>query len=142
MITQSVINWSFSDRRVRRKIPISVSYECDLRKAMSLMEQAAHDIHRVLKSPAPAARLMGFGDNGVDLELRLWIEDPQSGVVNVASEVMLAIWDAFHEEGIDFPFPQRVVHFANDMPMAAPQSVQAEDADLEQDPALDAGKKS
>ncbi|GER08264.1 mechanosensitive ion channel protein [Iodidimonas muriae] len=138
MITQSVINWSFSDRRVRRKIPISVSYECDLRKAMSLMEEAAHDIHRVLKSPPPAARLMGFGDNGVDLELRLWIEDPQSGVVNVASEVMLAIWDAFHKEGIDFPFPQRVVHFAN----ATPPKESVAPSNEEQDPGSDAGKKS
>ena len=35
-------------------------------------------------------------------------------MVNVASEVMLAIWDRFHEAGIEFPFPQRVVHMAKD----------------------------
>ena len=112
MITQPVINWSFSDRKVRRKIQVSVAYSTDLREAMRLMEEAAMGVSRVLGDPAPASRILAFGDNGVELELRIWIEDPQSGVVNVASEVMLAIWDRFHEAGIEFPFPQRVVHMA------------------------------
>ena len=119
MITQPVINWSFSDRRVRRKIPVSISYDSDLRRAMAIMEEVAREVPRVLRNPPPVARLMRFGDNGVDLELRLWIEDPQAGVVNVASDVMLAIWDRFHEEGIVFPYPQRVVHFAKDGQEAA-----------------------
>ncbi|GAB4573194.1 MAG: mechanosensitive ion channel [Rhodothalassiaceae bacterium] len=116
MITQPVINWSFSDRRVRRKIPVSVAYESDIRKAMALMEEAARSVPRVLRNPPPVSRLMGFGDNGVDLELRLWIEDPQSGVVNVASDVMLAIWDLFHEHDIIFPFPHRVIEFKGKPP--------------------------
>jgi small-conductance mechanosensitive channel len=112
MITQPVINWSFSDSRVRRKIALGVSYDSDIRKAMRLMEEAALGVDRVLENPAPVARLMGFGESSVDLELRLWINDPQAGVVNVSSDVMLAIWDSFHREGIEFPFPQRVVHMA------------------------------
>ncbi len=113
MITQPVVNWSFSDRKVRRRVKVGVSYNSDIHKAMALMEEAALTVDRVLPDPEPAARLLGFGDSAVDLELRIWIEDPQSGVANVASEVMLAIWDRFHEAGIEFPFPQRVVHFAN-----------------------------
>lgn len=113
MITQPVINWSFSDRKVRRKIPVAVSYESDLRHVLALMEEVAVGIPRVLKEPKPVGRLMGFGDSAVNLELRIWIEDPQSGVINVASEVMLAIWDRFHAEDIEFPFPQRVLHFAD-----------------------------
>jgi small-conductance mechanosensitive channel len=120
MITQPVINWSFSDRKVRRKIPVSVSYRTDLRRAMAIMEEASVEIPRVLKDPPPSARLLGFGDNGVNLELRAWIEDPRSGVANVASDVMLAIWDRFHEEGIEFPYPQRVVHFAGPPPGPVP----------------------
>jgi len=113
MITQAVINWSFSDRKVRRKIEVAVAYSTDLRQAMRLMEEVALTVERVLPDPAPASRILAFGDNGVELELRIWIEDPQSGVINVASDVMLAIWDRFHEAGIEFPFPQRVVHMAD-----------------------------
>ncbi|MCH7995665.1 MAG: hypothetical protein IIB57_14645 [Planctomycetes bacterium] len=43
----------------------------------------------------------------------MWISDPQNGVYNVSSDVMLEIWDKFHEEGIEFPFPQRVIHYAD-----------------------------
>jgi len=113
MITQPVINWSFSDRKVRRKIPVQISYDADPREAMRIMEDAAKGVPRVLPDPAPAARLLGFGESGVDLELRVWIEDPQAGVINVASDIMLAIWDGFHAAGIGIPYPQRVVHFAS-----------------------------
>lgn len=114
MITQSVINWSHSDTYVRRHIPIMISYEDDPRKAMDIMVEEASKHKRTLVNPAPVTRLLNFGDNGIELELRLWISDPQNGVANVASDVMLSIWDRFKEEGISFPFPQRVVYIKNE----------------------------
>ncbi len=114
MITQPVINWSHSHRLVRRRVPVQVSYNSDIRKAMDLMVAAASEESRVLNNPAPRTLLKGFGADGVDLELRMWIEDPQHGVSNIASDVMLHIWDKFHEEGIEFPYPQRVVHIRRD----------------------------
>ena len=50
---------------------------------------------------------MGFGDSGIDLELRVWIRDPQQGVANVQSDINLAIWKAFKAAGITIPYPQR-----------------------------------
>ena len=110
MITQPVTNWSHSHRLVRRRVPVQVSYGSDIRKAMELMVEAAQEEQRILRDPAPRTLLRGFGDNGVDLELRMWINDPQNGVSNVASAVMLRIWDKFTENKIEFPFPQQVVH--------------------------------
>jgi small-conductance mechanosensitive channel len=52
---------------------------------------------------------MGFGDSSVDLELRIWIADANMGVTNVRSDVLLAVWRLFHENGVEFPFPQRDV---------------------------------
>ena len=113
MITQQVINWTHSHSNIRRRIAISVSYNADLQRAMDIMSEAAQNQTRVLKYPEPRSLLKGFGDNGVDLELRMWISDPQNGVSNISSDVMLEIWDKFHEEGIEFPFPQRVIHYAD-----------------------------
>ncbi|WP_422025495.1 mechanosensitive ion channel family protein [Pyruvatibacter mobilis] len=110
LITQQVVNWSFSDRAVRLKTGVGVSYQSDVRKALDLMMEAAQENDRVLKAPPPATRLIGFGDNSVDLELRIWVNDPEAGVVNVASDIRLTIWDKFHAEGIEFPFPQRDLH--------------------------------
>lgn len=113
MITSEVTNWSYSDRAVRQRVPIQISYENDPEVAMRLLLDATLDKPRVLKSPEPAARLIGFGDNGIDLELRIWINDPESGVANVVSDVNLSIWKSFKENNIMIPFPQRDVHIVS-----------------------------
>jgi small-conductance mechanosensitive channel len=77
---------------------------------MELMLQAAAGVPRILADPEPACLLMGFGDNSVDFQLRVWINDPQKGVANVKSQVLLGVWKRFKEHGIDLPFPQRVLH--------------------------------
>ncbi len=110
LITQQVINWSFSDRLVRLKIGVGVSYDTDVHKAMDLMVQAARGINRVLDDPGPVCQLKNFGDSSVDLELRIWIGDPENGISNVSSAVRLAIWDVFQEQQIEIPFPQRDLH--------------------------------
>lgn len=110
LITNPVINWSFSSKLVRIRAPFGISYSSDLRKAMELATDCAKQAPRVVASPAPRCNLMEFGDSSVNFELRFWIEDPHNGIGQVRSEVLLAIWDAFHENGISFPFPQRDVN--------------------------------
>ena len=107
LITTEVINWSYSDQQIRLKLPVQISYADDPEAAMAILVKAAEASARVIKDPPPAARLMGFGDNGIDLELRVWIRDPQRGVANVRSDVNLAIWKGFREAGISIPFPQQ-----------------------------------
>jgi len=121
-ITTEVINWSFSDRNVRLKVPVSISYANDPEQAMGLMLASANANPRVLADPAPAARLLNFGDNGIELELRVWIQDPESGLANVRSDINLAIWRAFKAAGIVIPFPQRDLHIVSGLPAVAPHS--------------------
>ena len=78
-----------------------------------LMIEAAQETKRVIEDPPLNCLVLGFGDNGVELELRMWIQDPQNGVRNVKSDVYLKIWDKFHENGIEFPFPQRDIHIVD-----------------------------
>lgn len=113
IITQPVINWTFSNKRVRRHLPISVSYNSDIEKAMELMMKAATETARVIKNPAPRVLIKSFGDNGIDLELRMWIRDSENGVSNIASDVYLSIWHKFNAEGIEFPYPQRDIHIVS-----------------------------
>ena len=123
IITQPVINWSHTNRVVRRRIPLNVSYKSDLDLARKIMINAAKKHERSLEEMDPRALIKGFGDNGVELELRFWINDPQNGVANVNSDVMSVIWTKFHEAGIEFPYPQRVVHIVNDEPRKAPKKL-------------------
>ena len=117
LITTEVINWSYSDPRVRLKVPVQISYDDDPERAMEILLESSAVSDRVLKEPAPAARLMGFGDSGIDLELRVWIRDPEEGVANVRSDINLMIWKRFKEEGVSIPFPQQDVH-VKEMPAA------------------------
>lgn len=116
LITSEVTNWSYSDRNVRIKLPVQVSYHDDPEKAMALMVKACDVSDRILKDPPPQARLVNFGDSGIDLELRVWIVDPETGIGNVRSDVNVAIWNAFRDNGITIPFPQRDVHVISSQP--------------------------
>jgi len=109
-ITNPVTNWSFSNSKVRRKMPIGVAYNTDVEKAMELCIEAACSIERVIDNPTPVCQLRGFGDSSVNLEVRFWIGDPQNGVKNVESQVNLKIWKLFQEHNIEIPFPQRDVN--------------------------------
>jgi len=109
-ITNPVTNWSFSNSRVRRKMPIGIAYHTDVEKAKELCIEAAHSVDRGLESPEPVCQLRGFGDSSVDLEVRFWIGDPQRGVKNVESLVNLQIWKLFKANNIEIPFPQRDIN--------------------------------
>jgi small-conductance mechanosensitive channel len=106
LITNPVINWSYSDPKVRLKLPVRVSYNYDPELALAVLLRAAQGHVRVLSEPPPVSRLMNFSDNGIDLELRFWIADPQEGVNNVRSDVNRAIWRLFKEGGITIPVSQ------------------------------------
>jgi small-conductance mechanosensitive channel len=107
VITSTVINHSYSNRRVLMRIPVQISYSSNLETALKLMLEAAYSHSRVLKDPAPAAFLTAFGDNGINLELLAWIEDPERGKLSLNSDLNLALYKSFSANGIEIPFPQR-----------------------------------
>ena len=109
LIQNSVINWSYTDPRIRLKLPIRVSYRDDPELALQILLTACEGQPRVLSDPAPVSRLMHFSDSGIELELRFWISDPQEGVNNVRSEVNRAIWRLFKEHKITIPVAQREI---------------------------------
>ncbi|MCR9267539.1 MAG: mechanosensitive ion channel [Alphaproteobacteria bacterium] len=118
-IANGVINWSKSDRIVRMHAPFGVAYETrDLKRVQQLAIEAAQSVERVVPDKEPVCNLMEYGDSSVNFDLRFWISDPQNGLSNVRSEVLMAIWEAFHENGVEFPYPQVDVHL-KDMPAGA-----------------------
>ncbi len=107
LMTQEVENWSYTDRNVRVRIPVTVAYDCDLKLAQELMLRAAAESPRVLDNPNTNVWLMAFGPTGVEHEILAWISDPESGVGNVRSDVLNRLWLLFKEHGIAIPYPVR-----------------------------------
>jgi small-conductance mechanosensitive channel len=79
---------------------------------MPRLAQAVASVPRVIDDPGPGVSLLGFGADGLDLEIGFWILDPQNGQGNVRSEVNLAILRTLNEAGVEIPYPQRVVRAA------------------------------
>lgn len=109
LIINSVINWSYSDQRVRLRLPVMISYDDDPELALDLLIQAASDHPRILADPGPVSRLMSFENYGMRLEARFWIRDPMNGVNNVRSDVNRKIWQLFKRHGIKIPVQQQEV---------------------------------
>ncbi len=110
LIINSVENWSYSNSLIRLHAAVSVSYACDLHKALELCAEAALETDRILAYPEPKCLLTGFGDSAIDLEIRMWIKDPQNGRGNVISDVLLNVWEKFQANDIEIPYPQRDLH--------------------------------
>lgn len=111
LITEKVINWSYSDSLVRNTISVGVSYDSDVEKALELMEKSIKDIDRIIDKPAPKIFLKEFGESSVILEIRYWINDPEHGMADIKNQINKNIWSLFKENGIVIPYPQQDIHF-------------------------------
>jgi small-conductance mechanosensitive channel len=112
LITQRVENSSQADSKVLISSTVQVAYGTDVRSLQPKLEAAMRRVPRVLEEPGPGAQLSAFAADGMDLVLQFWIRDPENGQGNVKSEVNLAVLDVLKAEGVEIPFPQRVVHMA------------------------------
>lgn len=112
LIANTVINQSYTDKALWISLPVQVSYETNLEEALALLRQAATH-PRVKTDPAPAAFVIGFADSGINLEVGLWVSDPENGMLSLRSEINLRIWKLFAEHGIQIPYPQREVRVVN-----------------------------
>jgi len=113
LISSVVQNEGLSDREVRLAVTVQVGYADDVERALSILEECARVHERVLPEPAPRAFLHSFGDSGINLELGMWITDPENGTLGIRSAVQLEILRRFRAENIEIPFPQREIRVLN-----------------------------
>ncbi|TDN68671.1 mechanosensitive ion channel domain-containing protein [Paraburkholderia sp. BL10I2N1] len=123
LITDVVQNQSSYLTRGYSKAAVQIAYTSDLDKAMALLVEAARDVPRVLQEPAPTPYLVGFGQDGINLELGFWIENAAQGTSGVRSTINLNIWRLFVANDISIPFAQREVRIVGGASDILPQSV-------------------
>ena len=114
LVTTTVLNHSYTTRDIRIRLPLAITYESDVERALALLEECARGTPRVLleRNP-PVAQIASFDGNGINLELGFWISDPENGQGNVRSEIYRAILKAFAANGIRMPNPQRDIRIVN-----------------------------
>lgn len=115
LATTTVLNHTYSGREVRVGVSVQVSYDCDVDFALRLMEDAAREDPRIVAEPnPPAAFLVNFADNGINLELGVWLRDPENGQLNLKSALNRRILAVFRANGITIPSPRREVRVIQD----------------------------
>jgi len=112
LITQRVENCSFADPKVALTTIVQVAYGTDIDRLSPLLLTAVHAVPRVLADPPSAVQLSNFAADGLELTIAFWIGDMENGQGNVRSDVNLALLRCLNEQGVEIPFPQRVVRQA------------------------------
>jgi small-conductance mechanosensitive channel len=110
LITERMENLSLADPNTAQKTQIQVGYDSDVAQVQAILTAAALACGRVLKTPEPAAHLSSFAADGLEFTVVFWIADAHNGLMNVRSDVNVAILSGLRAAGVDIPFPQRVVH--------------------------------
>ena len=110
LLDNQLINWNHRDSLSRLRIPVGVSYNCDLRKVRSALLSAAKNHSEVLRSPRPQILFQKFNDSSLDFELLVWIKDPQKQF-RIISDLNYLIMSSLRRCEIEIPFPQTDVNF-------------------------------
>jgi small-conductance mechanosensitive channel len=105
LVTQRVINWTYSSDLMRLEVKFSTTYDSDLHNTRAVAVTAAQSVEQVLKAPPPVCHLTGYGASAIEYVLWFWIKDAATGPTGVRSAVMIALWDTFGREGIKLPIP-------------------------------------
>jgi potassium-dependent mechanosensitive channel len=110
-IENQVINWTYSNRQVRRELTVDIAYGSDVRQAESLFLSVVSEHACILKNPAPEIYFDGFGESALKMVLTYWVEfDGPKGPRRVDSDLRHDIYCRLAAAGISIPFPQREVH--------------------------------
>jgi small-conductance mechanosensitive channel len=108
-VTETVVNWSFSNRRMLIEVPFGIDYRSDPSAVRDIAVKVAKALPRALADPEPRCQMRAFGDSAIEMALLFWIEDPEHGVANVKSEALFGLWEAFKAAGVGIPYPHREV---------------------------------
>ena len=111
-LENSVTNWTGTDLKKREILKVSVSYEADTREVERILLEVVGGHSQVLKNPAPFVIFKNFGDDGLEFEIYYWFELRKGSGAKISSDMRHHITAVFRREGIDIPYPQRVIHMA------------------------------
>ncbi len=111
-LENSVTNWTGTDLKKREILKVSVSYEADTREVEKILLDVVSGHSQVLKNPAPFVIFKDFGNDGLEFEIYYWFELRKGSGAKISSDMRHHITAVFRREGIDIPYPQRVIHMA------------------------------
>ena len=111
---KAVTNWTAEDRQVRFSVPLGVAYGSQPEMVRDILLNVAALHPDVLENPKPDVVFRGFGESSLDFNLRVWTSKRVQTPQVLKSELYFRIFQAFRENGIEIPFPQRDLHLKSE----------------------------
>jgi MscS family membrane protein len=109
IMLRDIINYTSGSKEIRVRIPVGIAYDADVNKAKEIINKVSHELEWVMDNPPPKVVVKSFGDSAVNLEARVWISRPRKRMDTI-SHITDRVKQAFHEEGIEIPFPKRDIY--------------------------------
>jgi small-conductance mechanosensitive channel len=122
LVTQKVVNWTYTNRNALVKVVFGTTYDGDPRAISQRAVEIAAGSPRVMADKPPACLLTEFGDNGMRFALTFWVADINVGLDAIRSEMMMALWEAFRREGIAMAIPVRDIRLLDTRAAEAPSA--------------------
>lgn len=92
------------------KIPVEIAYESNLKKALKILDQVLIKHTGILEKPEPEVSVTSFEESGIKIEIRGWIKTKDlRRSRQIISEVTQDIKARFDRNGIEIPYPKRVM---------------------------------
>lgn len=108
LASNPVTNYTAHNLR-RISIEIGIDYGSNLEKAMKALKEALSSLDEVSDKKDQDILVTEFADSSIVLQGRFWVEHHKESVAKVGSLAKEAVLKKFREEGIDIPFPHRVI---------------------------------
>lgn len=108
LVTDNVINWSHLDEKVRFQIDVGVAYGSNTKLVKDILLNVVGEHPEIVEHPNPFVRFINFGDSSLDFELHFFSRNFLR-IEDVKSDLRFEIDNAFRENNVEIPFPQRVV---------------------------------
>jgi potassium efflux system protein len=107
VINNAFTNWTHNDKVVRTVLMIGASYDADPHQVKAILERILNKNKTVLREPTPLVLLWEFGHSSVDFRIQYFIDMGKDSLLKTRADILLAVWDAFKQEGVGIPYPQR-----------------------------------
>ncbi len=112
IIKSEIINYSYPEVSTRLRIEVGIAYGSNIDKAKKILISVCEGFEQVLTEPKPAAYVLGFGESSVQMIVVGRVRHYKD-LFDITDAVRVRIYDEFNKQGIEFPFPQRVIHVKN-----------------------------
>jgi potassium efflux system protein len=99
LISERVVNWTFSSRQRSLQLSISVVIGSDLKQVIAVLERVARNHPMVLDNPPPKALVVRMGPDFLGLELHAWTDEVDRWM-DIRSDLAVAAGDALAAEKI------------------------------------------